>query len=341
MDGAVDGAVAVGSYSPFRSAGVAAGLPFNEPLGRKGGAPFAYLGGQEFPADAWSPQLEIKLILQRFAKTGWDEGDRAIQVENPDDGDLALRREVHDLITMRNNDRPHRAAEIVAQVGNCEAYWSNLLMMGAGNRPATQKLIMLAMQVGQMVALHFKYKIGRARPVQVCPALMPLVPTPPHASYPSGHATQMTLIATLIAALFDEGEAHAMARYAAALAQRIAENREIAGVHFRSDTQAGQQLAKDTFHGFLKEMPEVKALLAEARAEWSGITCSFVPDPETLPDLEGGTSLSRKISTAVADRLANDLPDLIAAALNNDSDSGPKKPGRPDKPFKDGSKESP
>jgi hypothetical protein len=98
-------------------------------------------------------------------------------------------------------------------------------MMGAGNRPATQKLIMLAMQAGQMVALHFKHKIGRARPVQVCPALMPLVPTPPHASYPSGHATQMTLIATLIAALFDEGEAHAMARSAAALAPRIAENR--------------------------------------------------------------------------------------------------------------------
>ena len=152
----------------------------------------------------------------------------------------------------------------------------------------------------------------------------------------------MTLIATIVAALFDEGEDHAMARYAAALAQRISENREIAGVHFRSDTQAGQQLAKDTFHGFLKEMPEVKDLLTQARAEWSGITCSFEPDPETLPDLEGGTSLSRRVSNAVASRLANELPDLIAAALNEESSSPQegKKPGRPDKPFDVGGKKT-
>jgi hypothetical protein len=150
----------------------------------------------------------------------------------------------------------------------------------------------------------------------------------------------MTLIATIVAALFDEGEEHPMARYAAALAQRISENREIAGVHFRSDTEAGQQLAKDAFHGFLKEMPEVQDLLSAARAEWSGITGGFDPAPETLPDLEGGTSLSRRVSNAVASRLASDLPDLIAAALNSqgqDMDE-PKKPGRPDKPMADAPK---
>lgn len=79
----------------------------------------------------------MKFILQPFVKTGWDEGDAAILVENPDDSEEAIRHEVQDLTIMRNEDRPYRAAEIVTKVGKSEAYWSNMFIMGAGNRPAT------------------------------------------------------------------------------------------------------------------------------------------------------------------------------------------------------------
>jgi membrane-associated phospholipid phosphatase len=57
----------------------------------------------------------------------------------------------------------------------------------------------------------------------------------------------------------------------AALAGRIAVNREIAGLHFSSDTAAGKALAKATGKlvlANLGRLPRLKATLAAARQEW-------------------------------------------------------------------------
>ena len=47
--------------------------------------------------------------------------------------------------------------------------------------------------------MHYKAKFNRERPSQVCPALLPPIPVPGHASYPSGHATQAHLMALCVA----------------------------------------------------------------------------------------------------------------------------------------------
>jgi acid phosphatase (class A) len=52
-----------------------------------------------------------------------------------------------------------------------------------------------------------------------------------------------------------------------ALAARIGRNREIAGLHYPSDTEAGKKLAQDILP-FLKETAEYKELISLAAEEW-------------------------------------------------------------------------
>jgi hypothetical protein len=121
-------------------------------------------------------------------------------------------------------------------------------------------VLQIANLVALFVVMHFKGLSNRPRPSQICPALLPPIQVPGHASYPSGHATQAHLVAEcakLVLPVLTSPPATAAAVAAAAattaalsadldaLAGRIARNREIAGLHYRSDTTAGIQLAKD------------------------------------------------------------------------------------------------
>jgi len=162
--------------------------------------------------------------------------------------------------------RPARLAEIVAQAENLELYWSNLLMIGPHGRPYSTALVATAMAVGHMVGMYWKAQHRRARPVQVFPAVMPAIMTPPHPSYPSNHSFQSHLIAHCLCRLFKEPVAEAMRAPLFALAARIGENREIAGVHFPSDTDAGRDLAASIFE-LLQQGEPFKQLLAKAAIE--------------------------------------------------------------------------
>ena len=64
---------------------------------------------------------------------------------------------------------------------------------------------------------------------------------PGHASYPSGHSTESHLIANLLSVVIGpENRAYEQLR---PLADRIAINREVMGLHYRSDSEAGRRLA--------------------------------------------------------------------------------------------------
>jgi membrane-associated phospholipid phosphatase len=120
---------------------------------------------------------------------------------------------------------------------------------------------------------------GRPRPSQICPALMPPIEVPGHASFPSGHATEAHLISLCLAEVMphavktpyignttdpDYANSTALTR----LAQRIARNREVLGLHYPSDSKAGRALAEGTFK-ILKECPTVRDhIIPEARREW-------------------------------------------------------------------------
>jgi len=111
-----------------------------------------------------------------------------------------------------------------------------------------------------------KKKFDRVRPVFLSQAssgsLRTLIETPFHPAYPSGHSFQGHGVALLIAQIApDQAEA------ALCDATRLAVGREIAGVHYPSDSHAGAELARVYLSQWLKR-PQVKMQVAAAAKWW-------------------------------------------------------------------------
>ena len=90
-------------------------------------------------------------------------------------------------------------SEALAQATDMVGYWAGLLMFSRFSHPWTFRLARIAIVVGEFVAMQLKRRHQRPRPSQLSPALMPPIPVPGHASYPSGHATQAYLLSGLMA----------------------------------------------------------------------------------------------------------------------------------------------
>jgi hypothetical protein len=88
-----------------------------------------------------------------------------------------------------------------------------------------------------LVVLDLKTRFNRVRPSVVLSSIDPILDVPWHSSYPSGHSAQATVVSELMANLFPNKR-----RSFDQLAKRIGKNREIAGLHYPSDTLAGRNL---------------------------------------------------------------------------------------------------
>ena len=221
--------------------------------------PYPLVGLQEFPASAWDAGLSAKAVLADNSETSWI---RRVEktLTDPPSSDAALRLEIRSLIA-DSVLRKERADEIMLQAHNLRLYWMNALGTPAA-RPATWKLIEAALHVGETVGLYFKNKYKRPRPVQIYPALMPLLLTPPHPSYPNNHALQSLLVARLVGAAVPT-----LAKPLLFLADRIGHNREIAGLHFPSDRVASAALA-DALVPIALGGSGFQNLIADVSTEW-------------------------------------------------------------------------
>ncbi|MGH1377472.1 MAG: phosphatase PAP2 family protein [Alphaproteobacteria bacterium] len=108
--------------------------------------------------------------------------------------------------------------------------------------------------------LERKKHFARARPSQLDESLSTVIPNPAHASYPSGHASQSYMIA-LVLSEFDPENANKYKQFAIDVAHR----REIAGVHYPSDSEAGRTLAIDVL-ARLRSVPVFEKKFQEAKA---------------------------------------------------------------------------
>ncbi|HEY9250513.1 MAG TPA: hypothetical protein VIO38_15345 [Rariglobus sp.] len=180
--------------------------------------------------------------------------------------------ELDDLLRLAESDRADALGEIVAQHDGFLDYFLALLSITHESHPHTVRLLHVGVLVGAYVSLHFKGLAGhqRLRPCQRAPALMPPVPMPAHPSYPSGHATQAHLMSKCVGAALS-ASAPDLAASLTRLAERIARNREIAGLHFRTDAEAGRSLAEQAYQQLnaLAATTRFKTTLAEAVKEWS------------------------------------------------------------------------
>jgi membrane-associated phospholipid phosphatase len=181
-----------------------------------------------------------------------------------------VNAEIDALILAAETERADALGEILSQDSSFIGDFFGLMGGSPSTHPKTSAMMVSASMVAGMVVQHFKWLNNRRRPSQVCPALRPPIQVPGHAAYPSGHATQAFLIAHSLAAIFPKKSELGAGKAVQALAARIARNREIAGLHYASDTAAGIELAGAIWRT-LKDGNEFKVLSANAMKEWEGV----------------------------------------------------------------------
>lgn len=239
--------------------------------------------GKKFGPGDWSPDWLSWLVLIEFSGGGWkgapDAFDKEQKKKNPEYKGVfgallkpssSLEEEIAKLVEYAEDERPDALGEILAQDGDFVAEFQNLLAVAPASYPATRALLAAAGLVGGFIGLHYKWEFNRPRPSQVAPALRPPLPLPGHGSFPSGHALQawmMAMAASEARGAGPKGKKGTIASALFTLAGRIARNREIAGLHYPSDSEASKELAR-CMYPLLREGPHFGELMKAAQAEW-------------------------------------------------------------------------
>ena len=113
----------------------------------------------------------------------------------------------------------------------------------------TLELIAITQVLASHVAMIAKHHLACRRADRIGAKVMPMIPTPAHGSFPSAHATEAFAVAEVLRRFVEYHKRH----YAdferrqvllSKVAERIAVNRTVAGVHFPIDTWAGAILGR-------------------------------------------------------------------------------------------------
>ena len=233
-------------------------------------------GRTKFGQRNWDPGWDAWRAVADFGLTNWRHPQLGIKLPDPSHfqemAGMAPDQEIAELQRMALDERPDALAEIVDQKEEFISYF----MASCGGRrtthPQTYRLFCIATLVSSVAVMHFKGEKDRARPAHVAPGLMPPLECPGHGSYPSGHATQAHLFALCAIEMLPATQKQSLGVVLNALAARIARNREIAGLHYRSDSLAGEWLASEIFKILNDQtrMPRFYYAMQAAAAEWLG-----------------------------------------------------------------------
>jgi hypothetical protein len=143
--------------------------------------------------------------------------------------------------------REDRAAEILAQLGPQYAFWSSIVYLHPDKTRKTIELIDAALRLANYVEMRVKHALACRRPNELSPQVQPIILTPGHGTFPSGHSTENHMVARILwelrgQALQENPYSPDVGEQLMRAAARIAVNRTVAGVHFPVDTAAGQVL---------------------------------------------------------------------------------------------------
>ena len=164
--------------------------------------------------------------------------------------DLDLLKAQAELVAAYADLRGDRGAEILSQMGLPVPFWAAITGILDHRQKKTLQLMALAFSLANHVEMRFKQIFAIVRPVELSPQIQPMIATPGHGAYPSGHATEAFTVATLLDALLRAarpGPAHQDGHEATKVqlqrqAYRIAVNRTVAGVHYPVDSACGRVL---------------------------------------------------------------------------------------------------
>lgn len=231
-----------------------------------------WFAANPFPASAWADDVK-DLARQKLEYLPVDWRTR-ISLAGPNLRDI--EKECLDVLAAtqdrhaNESDIKHEAEDVYTAIDKVQQLIGPLVPQQSP--PATAELLQATLWDAVPATFSFKEQFNRGRPHHCCD--LPLNPMfqrpspryPGHPAYPSGHSTQVHLVAELYARMFPTLRSRL---YQAA--QGVARRREIAGLHFASDSAAGARLAVLLVDEFLK-VPALLGLFNEAKFEWPHLT---------------------------------------------------------------------
>lgn len=182
----------------------------------------------------------------------------------PAAGSVQDRAEMDEVVAREQTRTPERVAQAQADVTETVFAMFGATLGPAFTAPALPAATALFDRLGDTeedVVGPAKIGFARLRPYLANPALHPAAPTSRSGSYPSGHATRVTIMGVVLAAMLPEYRGPIFARM-----DDYAESRIVAGVHYRSDIVAGRQ-AGTAIDAVLFNDPAFRTAFEAARAE--------------------------------------------------------------------------
>ncbi len=193
----------------------------------------------EFSIGSWNPSL-LKII---------EEGPRILSrdmvfdVAPPPSNDSDITRgELDNILAVQKAERSEEEIKrIVFEHTGKKAHqiFENEGLLAENNYKTDQLMVMIDADHSYFI-LERKKHFARPRPNQLDNRVETVLPNPGHAAYPSGHASQLYMVA-LVLSDFDPENADVYKQFAYDVTHR----REIAGFHYVSDSIAGRKLAVD------------------------------------------------------------------------------------------------
>lgn len=216
------------------------------------------------PPNTWDPAFES--LRHQAEPFHFGNVIPAFALEPPPAAPSAIAAELAYLRRLATQERPLLMPAINAENYRITPVFERALGIDTAPAAAKQETLDLLDILGETVkfwSVKAKDRFNRPRPVQLASDLDPPF-CPGHASYPSGHAGESyTLALALIDALDRRPRLHGPLLDAAVT---IGRHREVAGVHYPSDSECGRRLASQLVAA-LRADRGYQGKIATARAE--------------------------------------------------------------------------
>ncbi|MCB0422908.1 MAG: phosphatase PAP2 family protein [Bdellovibrionales bacterium] len=167
-----------------------------------------------------------------------------LKIDPPREHSQAFQREKTYLLALQGMRSEHDLKEIEIQKHVCGFYFDGFRL---GFNRNLDNFLMDAYMDSRLLGFRAKAFYNRIRPSFSVPGLTPSIENPGHPAYPSNHSIQATLMALILGEIVPNNKATYLNS-----ARRIARNRELAGVHYPSDSEYGMSLAFAVFERLVK-----------------------------------------------------------------------------------------
>lgn len=277
----------------------AASLPRWEPWVRASMAAQQLFSGLRFDHGAlW--------LLPTFNASGAADGPAKALLSMSGQPDQTTLKSQLQLVLDRMDDRPDRLPEVLTQANGQWPFWSAVTNINPASAPRTFELIEVALSLSPGVGQRFKHEISCPRPADLSAQVQPIIPTPRHASLPSGHATAAYLFLGVVDELLGLQSSGQKWVQLNRLSWRIAENRVVAGLHYPMDSIGGWQLGTMLAKYFVAKCKGGN-LGVGASFNTTGLNGASLPDDDTplgqVPGCSGPTSITVVVSVPILSEL--------------------------------------